>query len=330
MNILLTLHNGNLKQQFFPTKIMSELRALGNVRENPHSSVCTQDELKVMLHQVEICIVMAWGGAPKFTKEVLNQAKDLKLIVTPGGSVASFITENVYERGIQVSSANRLMARYVAEGTLAYMQTAMRDIVHRHTELKQGIWNTDPCRSLIGARIGLIGLGTVGRFLLDLLQPFDVIVKLYDPYLSPEVLQPYANVSLCSLEEALIDQDIVSIHASKTEETYHLLNKDRLALLKDGTLLVNTARGALIDEKALIAELKTGRIRAVLDVFEEEPLPLSSELRRLENVILMPHVAGMVALDKLTATMIEEIQRFKNGKELLYRIPIEQFRHMSR
>lgn len=330
MNILLSLHTGELKQQFFPSPILNQLRALGNLRENVHSTVCTPDELKVMLYQMEVCIVMAWQGAPRFTEDVLDHAKDLKLIVTPGGSVATFLTEAVYERGIEVCSANRLMAKYVAEGTLAYMQIGMRQIVQRQAETKRGMWNTAPCRSLLDARIGLIGLGTVGRFLLELLQPFNVKVKLYDPYITQEMLEAYPNVTLCSLEESLSDQDIVSLHASKTDETWHLLNKERLALMKDGTLLINTARGAIIDEKALITELQTGRIHAVLDVYEQEPLPASSELLALDNAILMPHVAGMVELQRLSLTMVEEIARFGRGEELLYRIPYEQFRHMTR
>jgi phosphoglycerate dehydrogenase-like enzyme len=330
MKMLLALQEGKLKQQFFPIATLEELRSLGDLKENLLDSVLSQDELAQMLYQVEVCIVLAWNGSPCFTKEVLQHAGDLKLIVTPGGSVAPFITEAVYERGIQVCSANSVMARYVAEGTLAYMLTASREVASRHLEMKRGIWNSVPCRSLLDKSVGLIGLGTVGRYLLELLRPFNVKVKLYDPYISSEALNPYPNVTLCGLEEALTDQDFVSLHASKTQETYHMLSRERLSLLKDGAILINTARGSLIDEDALIDELQTGRIHAVLDVFETEPLPLSSKLRELDNVTLMPHVAGLVELEKLTAAMVEEIRRYQYGKELAYKIPVEQFRYMTR
>ncbi|MDF2921310.1 MAG: hydroxyacid dehydrogenase [Paenibacillaceae bacterium] len=330
MNILLALQEGELKRKFFSDALLGGLRSLGSLKENPYDRALTQEELAFMLRGTEVCIVLAWDGTPRFTKEVLEQAKQLKLIVSPGGSVASFITEDVYARGIKVCSANNIMARYVAEGALAYMQAGLRAIVLRHGEMQKGIWNNSAGRSLFEARIGLVGLGSVGKHLLELLRPFNVKIKLYDPYVSREVIAPYPHVTLCSLEEALSGQDIVSLHASKTAETYHMLDKSRLGLLQDGTILVNTARGALIDEAALIEELESQRIQAVLDVYEQEPLPLDSKLRQLENVTLMPHAAGMVELGKLSEAMVEEIRRFQRGEQLANSIPSAQFRLMTR
>lgn len=330
MNIFMALQEGEFKMKFFPEHLLEELRTFGPLKVNPFDRMLTQEEFAVMLREMEVCIVLAWGGCPRFTKEVLEQAEQLKLIVSPGASVAPFITEDVYARGIQVSSANSVMAKYVAEGALAYMQSALRGIVIRNEAMKQGIWDSSPCRSLFDARVGLIGLGAVGKHLLELLRPFQVQIKLYDPYVSKEVIAQYPNVTLCSLEEALSDQDIISLHASKTEETYHMLDKTKLRLLKDGTILVNTARGALIDETALIEELEARRIHAVLDVYEEEPLPRISKLRELANVTLMPHSAGMVELVKFSTPIVEEIRRYHRGEELAYSIPVEQFRLMTR
>jgi len=331
MNILLALEAGSWRDQLFPEPLMRRLEALGNVKMNGYGRSMTERELAAKLEDVEVCIVFAWGGCAPFTREVLDNAPNLKLIVTPGGSVASFITEEVYERGIHVCSANRVMARYVAEGALAYMLASLREIVHRHAEIGGGLWNTAPIRSLIGAKVGLIGLGTVGRFLLDLLRPFEVSVTLYDPYIAPGSLESYSNVTIVdSLEEALSDQDIVSLHASKTAETYHMIDREKLALLQDGAVLINTARGSLIDEEALAAELESGRVHAVLDVFETEPLPAGSKLRQSEGVILMPHVAGMIKLDALALAMLDEIDRYRQGKPLQHEIPVRQFRLMTR
>ncbi|WP_162463291.1 hydroxyacid dehydrogenase [Paenibacillus psychroresistens] len=330
MNLFITQQENSLKQKFFPKSTLEELNLKGNLKVNQYNRVMTEVELSKELKDVDVCIALAWGGCPRFTREVLDNALNLKLIVTPGASVATFITEAVYERGIKVCSANSIMARYVAEGTLAYILAAQREIVMRNNEIREGIWNNSTCQTLIGAKVGLIGLGTVGRFLLEFLRPFGVSIKLYDPYIKPVSLRFHSNVTLCSLEEALSGNDVVSLHASQTEETFHMLNKERLSLLKDGTLLINTSRGSLIDEPALIAELRTGRIHTALDVYEVEPLPIDNKLKKLENAILMPHIAGMVHLEKFTFAMLEEIERFQLGEKLWYEIPVEQYRLMTR
>ncbi|MBO9609012.1 MAG: hydroxyacid dehydrogenase [Paenibacillaceae bacterium] len=330
MNMLMTLPEGDAKRKFFPPHLLEELRGLGTLRENPYGRVMTQEELALMLPQTEVCIVLSWGGTPRFTEEVLDRADALKLIVTPGGSVAPFITEAVYDRGITVCSANRLMAMYTAEGALAYMLAAVRDVVRRQADLRRGVWNSAPCRSLFQARVGFVGLGTVGRHLLELLRPFQITATVYDPYVTADALAAFPYATLGSLEQALAGADIVSLHASKTEETYRLLNKERLALLRDGAILVNTARGALIDEQALAAELRTGRIYAALDVYEEEPLPQASPLRETDNAFLMPHVAGQAELTRLAAEMVAEIARHKRGEALTLTIARSQFRLMTR
>ncbi len=187
----------------------------------------------------------------------------------------------------------------------------------------------DHAQSLFNKKVGLIGLGTVGRFLLDLLVPFNVQVKVYDPYIKKESLSNHKNVELCpTIEEVLKWGDVISLHASKTPETYHMVNKDRLKLIKDNALLVNTARGAIIDEQALIRELKKNRFYAILDVYEKEPLELKSELRQLGNVTAMPHVAG-VGDTELTYGMIDEIRRFANNQPLQLEISREAWRLMT-
>jgi phosphoglycerate dehydrogenase-like enzyme len=311
--------------------MMQRLAAIGELRLNESGHMMTETELAAALEGADACIVLSWNGCSRFSKSVLQQAADLKLIVTPGSSVAPFITEAVYERGIKVCSAHRVMSRYVAEGVLAYMLAEKREIVARHASMRRGDWNSASVQTLIGLRIGLVGLGAVGRCLLEFLEPFDVSVTIYDPYVNGSSLHAFRNVRLSNrIEDALQHQDIVSLHASKTEETYHMLNKQRLAMLKDGALLINTARGSLIDEQALLEELQAGRIRAVLDVFEQEPLPSEHPFRSSEQVLLMPHVAGMVELELLTLSMLEELERFRDGLELRYEIAPEQYKLMTR
>lgn len=330
MNIFLAQQESKLRDEFFPEFIMNQLDSLGNLRMNNYGRVMTEEELAQELIDIDVCIVIAWEGCPRFTEEVLQKAVNLKLIVTPAASVASFITDRVYEKGIKVCSANDIMAKYVAEGTLTYILTALREVPKYNLNMKKGKWESVRINSLIDAKIGLVGLGTVGRYLIEFLKPFNVDIKVYDPYVNMKSLQQYDNVSLCSLEEVLIDSDVISIHASKTDETYRIINRERLSLIKEGALLVNTARGALIDEEALIDELRIGRISAVLDVYEKEPLPFDSPLRQLEDVIIMPHAAGMIDLTKLSLSTLQEIKRFKTKEPLQNEIPFEQYSRMTR
>lgn len=330
MNILLTQHECGLKDQFFPQDFLDELSKFGNLRVNDKGRTFTHEELKEYVKDIDICMTHCWWGCPKFDEEVIENANRLKLIVHPAASVASFITDCVYDRGIKVCSANSVMARYVAEGTLAYILSAIRQVPQHDKFMKQKQWKQLKRSTLINARVGLVGLGTVGRFLLDFLKPFQVEVRIYDPYLSAQALMQYDNVRLCSLEEVISWADVVSVHASRTPETYHMLNSERLGLMKDGAVLINTARGALMDEAALAAELKTGRISAVLDVYDPEPPKPDNPLYELDNVLLMPHVAGGDFSKEYSLAMLEEIKRFIKGEALLYEIPYEQFNRMTR
>jgi phosphoglycerate dehydrogenase-like enzyme len=330
MNIFLTLQEGPLRDKFFPAPVFEQLNRLGSVRVNETGRTLTEDELGAHLAGVDICITHSWRGIARFSEQVLARADRLQLITHVAGSVAPFATDHVYDRGIKVCSANKIMARFVAEGALAYMLGALRQIPQHEQDMKNGIWLKRPTESLIGKKIALIGLGTVGRYLLEFLKPFEVTVKIYDPYLSPDALSFGAGVELVpTMEEALAWGEIISLHASKTEQTYHMLNAAALALIPDGALLVNTARGALIDEQALAQELQTGRLQAVLDVFEQEPLPAGSPLRAFPHAILQPHCAGDNNYLSYTLGMVEEIRRFIHQEPLQHEIPYRQFKLMT-
>jgi phosphoglycerate dehydrogenase-like enzyme len=329
MNILIPIPMNNVRKEHFPEEVIEELKKLGNVYLNDTNRYFTEDEFAENIENIDICITH-WG-CPKFTKKVLERADKLKLIAHAAGSVGWLVTDEVYDRGIKVCSSNRVMAKSVAEGVLAYILAGLKRIPQYDRAMRSGVlWpNYKDAVSLFNQKIGLIGLGTVGRFLLDLLIPFNVSVKVYDPYITDESLVSYNNVVLCSdMEEVLEWGNIISLHASKTPETYHMLNSDRLKLIKDGALLVNTSRGANIHEKALIEEVKKNRFNAILDVYEEEPLPLSSELRLLENVTVMPHVASLDNLE-LTYGMIDEIKRFLHNVPLQLEIKRETWRLMT-
>ena len=329
MKILITVPQGDVFDRHFPDAVLSGLRELGQVMLNPFERQFTESELRERLHEAEI--VMTHWGSPQMTEDRLAAAPRLKLLAHCAGTVAHIASEAVYARGIPVISANRIMARYVAESALGYMLAALHRIPKMDRAMHEGRWRRldGEIASLSGSGIGLIGLGTVGRNLLDLLGPFHCRVHVYDPYLREGALEKWEYAQACSFEEAM-SQPVVSIHAAKTPETFHMIDGRALKLMPDGGLLVNTARGSLVDWEALIAEVETGRILAVLDVYEKEgPGNIPEALQRLENVILQPHAAANAVSWQMTQAIAEDIGRFLRGERLDLEVPLSQYRLMT-
>jgi phosphoglycerate dehydrogenase-like enzyme len=329
MNVLVTLPEGETRATLMPPELRDRLDELGQVTWNPRTRQFTPDELREELRTIDV-LVSGWG-CPTLDESVLAGANDLELVVHVGGSVGFLATHDLYDREIIVCSAIGVMGRFVAEGILTYTLAALRDVPALDAELAAGEWNSDRERTetLFEASVGFVGLGTVGRALLDLLAPFDADVLVYDPYIAEDALAGHDDARLASLDTTLAESSVVSIHAAKTPETIGLLDADRLARLPDGALLVNAARGAIVDERALIAELRTGRISAALDVFETEPLSTDSPLRSLDNAVLGPHVAGSPTRERMAAAMIEEVARFAADDPLEHVIPRERFERMT-
>jgi len=169
--------------------------------------------------------------------------------------------------------------------------------------------------------VGLAGAGYIGRMLIRQFKAFDARVLVYDPFLEPAEADKL-GVELVGLDELLGRSDIVSLHVPSLPETRHMIGAAQLAQLKDGALFINTARGALVDEPALIDELSKGRFTAVLDVFENEPLAEDSPLRSLRNAILAPHAAGHTHETYLRqgSTAVDEALLFLAGKPLRHEV----------
>jgi phosphoglycerate dehydrogenase-like enzyme len=242
---------------------------------------------------IDICI-SCWG-TPPFTREILDNADRLKLIAHSAGSVKPIVTDYVWEKGIRVTSAAPAIAVAVAEMTLGLMIIALKKIFQFNELTHKGFWKLEEeiarSRSLYNVTVGIVSASHVGRNVIRLLKNFYVEILLYDPYVSQEEAEKL-GVKLVSLEELMARSDVVSLHAPSIPETYHMINKENIKLLKPGAILINTARGSLIDESALIERLARGDIFACLDVTDPEPPEINSPLRILPNVILTPHIAG--------------------------------------
>ena len=259
-------------------------------------------EARAILSEIDI-LVTGWG-CPMVTAEVVKAAPRLKLIAHAAGTVKFTLDPAVYAAGIRVTHAADANAVPVAEYTLAAIIFANKRVF----ELRDR-YRADPGRRTSYAlmdepignyhrTIGLVGASRIGRKVARMLEGFDFTVLVSDPFVKQgdPVL---ARAELVDLDTLLVRSDVVSIHAPALPSTRAMIGASQLKLMKDGAAFINTARGALIDEAALIAELQTGRIHAVIDVTDPEIPDRASPLYSLPNVFLTPHVAGAVGTERL-------------------------------
>lgn len=329
MDILVTMPETDLRATFFPSRLRERLESLGRVSWNASESNYTEAELRAKIPGVDV-LVTGWGS-PQVSGDVLAAANDLGLVAHTGGSVAELASEAVYDAGIPVISANDVMADHTAEHALSALLSHLRSIPALDASMHRGDWADGDVtiRTLHGKSVGLVGLGTIGRKLLDHFSAFDLSVSVYDPYIDDAALAPFQQAGRSDLDTAL-DSEVVSVHAARTLETVGMLDADRLAQIPDGAVFVNTARAEIVDESALLSELRAGRLSAVLDVYHEEPLPENHELRGFDNVLLTPHVGGSQIRPPLTRAVLDDIERHVNGDPLQCEIPRDQWETMTR
>ncbi|HEY3080190.1 MAG TPA: hydroxyacid dehydrogenase [Chloroflexota bacterium] len=267
----------------------------------------------------------SWGV--RWTERAIRES-DLKIIGHAAGTVKG-LPGLVWERGIAVTHAAPVIAVAVGEMALALTLACLRHLTEHDGAFKQQGTRGDPllaprlltARSLHGARVGIVGASSTGRAFRKLLRAFDgVDVRVADPHLTVDEAGDL-DVRLAPLEELLAECDVVSLHCPLLPATERLMNAERLRRLKDGAVFVNTARGRLVDHQALLAELRTGRISAGLDVYletiKDDEIPLS-EYRRLKNVVITPGIAGPVGTitRRMAVFVAEEFERFFAGQPL--------------
>ncbi|MEU0412762.1 hydroxyacid dehydrogenase [Streptomyces griseorubiginosus] len=305
----------------FPPDVLARLRQTVDIDPAVVAEDLTDPAYADVLARTEI-LVTGWG-CPRLDAAVLDAAPKLRAVLHSAGSVKSFATPEIWRRGIAVSSAAEANALPVAEYTLAMILLAGKDVFVRREHMRAGRsfpgWGIVPGIGNHGRRVGVIGASRIGRKVLELLRPFDLRPALSDPYVD-EAGAAALGVPLLPLDDLLRDSEIVSVHAPETPETHHLLGRRELALMPDGAVLLNTARGSLVDHDALLAELRTGRLSAILDVTDPEPLPADSPLLSLPNVFITPHLAGSQGneLARLGEAVVAEAVRVAAGERVAH------------
>ena len=306
------------------------LHRFARVVEHPGTEAAQKADLLSLLPEADGCIT-GWGVAPLDT-DVIAAAPRLQIVAHAAGTIKTIISEAAWQRGITVTSAAPAIAERVAETTLALMIVGIKGLWPLARGVSAGGWRDGqnwPSREFYHKTVGIISASHVGRALMRLLQHFRVEVLLYDPTLTGEEAAAL-GARQTDLNNLLHHADIVSLHAPSLPETRHLLNAENLPLMKDQAILINTARGALIEEVALIAELSKGRLFAFLDVTDPEPPRADNPLRKLPNVVLTPHVAGCVDDCTMLGEMaVEELRRYFHHEPPLNRVTRAMLAHIA-
>jgi D-3-phosphoglycerate dehydrogenase len=254
-------------------------------------------------------------SATKVTKEVIENS-NLRIIGRAGVGLDNIDLEATRKKGIEVVNSPEASTISVAELVFGSLLALMRNIAHAHHSLKAGKWdrNRFTGNELFGKTLGIIGFGRIGREVALRARAFGMNVMVYDPRITVEDTREY-NCKLASLEEILTESDIITLHVPLVKGTRGMIGKGELDLMKDSAILVNIARGGLVDEDALYKQLKEGKIKgAVLDVFEDEP-PVDTPLLSLDNVVLTPHLGASTDEAQINAgiVVVEKIRNFFKG-----------------
>ncbi|OUS75780.1 hypothetical protein B1748_15235 [Paenibacillus sp. MY03] len=331
MKTLVTIADAGLREMFWQDRVLDKLKRISKVDFVPMDERFASEQLAERIGDYDACIT-SWGS-PYFTPEVLAGAHKLKFIGHGAGSVASIVGEDMFATPIKVTSANKVLAHSTAECTVSLMFAGAWNHAGYTARLKQGQWSVNNRETVLGVSrrvIGLVGYGEISKQVIRMLKPFGTTILLYSGY-CPTPEAEALGVELCGLNELFERSDIVSLHNTWTPRTQGMIGAEQLRRLRDGGLFVNTARGPIVSEEALAAELRTGRISAALDVYDQEPLPADHEFLTMPNVLCLPHIGGYHGLLKreLCEFIVDELGRFAAGETLQGQVSLEHYHRLT-
>lgn len=286
----------------------------------------SEDMIYKELSNIEVLIL----ANPEINREKIEKMDKCKAIIRRGIGIDNIDIKAAFEKDIVVCNVPDYCYTEVSNLTIALIMALIRRIPMYYNDVKKGIWHIDSPKGLpLAGRmenmtLGLVGLGNIARAVATKAKPFFGEIIAYDPFVSQETAKN-RDVKLVEIDQLFNKSDVISLHIPCNSETYHLVNKKLLGLVKSSAYLVNTSRGQLINENDLYDLLSTGRLAgAALDVTEIEPLNSNSPLLKLDNVIVTPHI-GFYSLDsfvELRKKAIEEAKRVILGEKVIHQVKI--------
>ena len=284
----------------------------GTVPENYQIAMLGEQTEECLAESVGEADYILAGGRLRIGENILCNALKLKMIQRSGVGLDSIDLEALKRRGIPLYVNQGINSQSVAEHALLLILACLRHLPVIHRNTVAGVWKKQEqgvqTSELHGKTVGLIGMGNIARKLVGLLNAFGVNVLYYDPFRLDTKAERELGIEFMELDKLLSESDIVSLHCPLTDANRGLINAESIAKMKRGAIMVNTARGGLVDSRALCEALDSGRLAfAGLDVHETEPIAADYPLKSLPNVILTPHIAGVTS-DSFRCMMSEAMR----------------------
>lgn len=334
LKAIIQLDAGSFATHFNMSAMQNLHEACDLLSEVPFNDLTTITD-DAILKQTEV-LITGWGSRP-VDMSTLKRMPNLRLVAHLAGTVKHIVSLDVMGSGVRVVHAASANARPVAEFVLAAIllhNKRVPDWVRLYHAQRGALRiRAEQMHRIVGNRdkvIGLVGASRVGRHLISLLRNHNLQVLLHDPFVCPAEAERL-GVQLVALDQLIAQSDVVSLHQPLLPSTRHSFSARECGLMRDGALLINTARGGIIDHDALIAALADGRFSALLDVTEPEPLADDSPLWDMPNVMLTPHIAGSLGTEvaDMTDLVIEEIARFTRGEPLIHEMTTDQWERVA-
>ncbi|UXM93629.1 hydroxyacid dehydrogenase [Paenarthrobacter sp. JL.01a] len=326
LNVALAMPE-NTARGVFPPRSLDPLQPSLNILSRKPIQDFHSPDGRALISKADI-LLTGWG-CPMIDEAVLDAAPRLRYVLHAAGSIKHHIGEACWERGIQVSSAADANAIPVAEYTVAMIILANKRVLQiaraLHTSREEVLpEQLFPDMGNYRKRVGIIGASRIGRHVIRLLAPYELDIVVADPYLSPQEASAL-GVGLVSLEQLITGSDVVSLHAPSLPSTKNLIDAGLIQSMRPGATFINTARGELVDQDALLARVEQGDLYAILDVTTPWVLPSDSGFYTHPNVLLTPHVAGSLGneLERMAASAVDEALRLARGKPLRFRVRAE-------
>ena len=292
---------------------IQQLRSIGELQVFPDPPT-SNEELKQRIQGADIVIV----GWSNMTREVIDSSRNLKMISLWATTCHYADLEAAKERGVVVTHVPGYAAEAVAEHAFALLLASSRKLLLADKHVREGKFDWRPFRGmeLAGKTLGIIGAGAIGFRVAEIAKAFKMKILAFD--IKPDMKKAdQVGMAYVDLERLLRESDIVSVHVTLTSETKRLIGKSEIDAMKDGAVIINTAQGGVIDEKALVDALKSGKLSyAGLDVLEDEPPAKDNPLFKLDNTVLCPHVGfhTVEAVKRCTDICIDNVAKFVEGR----------------
>lgn len=330
-SVVLAMRGAGLRDALFPPALLGRLLALADC--DPDLVVTDFGTAPAAALAAADVLLTGWG-CPRVDATVLDRMPRLRLVAHAAGTVKGHLDPVCWERGVAVTTAAAANALPVVEFALAQILLAGKDLVGAAARYAAGTprpaHEHQRLAGNYGRVVGIIGASTIGRGVLERLRSFDLELLLADPTVDAEEAARL-GAELVDLDILMGRSDVVSLHAPLLPSTVGMVGAAQLAALPDGATFVNTARGAIVDHEALRRELRSGRISAMLDVTEPEPLEPDDELFALPNVLLTPHIAGSMGneLHRMAALAVDEVEHLAIGTPPRYPVLLEDLARMA-